>query len=114
MSGLLFGSLTTMVQTGFIIGMGILIDTFVVRTVTVPALAALIGPANWWPAKRTHAGRTRGATYATETPLTDECADADFSHRLATNDIRRAARQRRSLSQRGKRARNLSVAGARR
>ncbi|OBA77021.1 hypothetical protein A5641_19865 [Mycobacterium sp. 1554424.7] len=51
MSGLLFGSLSTMVQTGFIIGMGILIDTFVVRTVTVPALAALVGKANWWPAK---------------------------------------------------------------
>lgn len=51
MSGLLFGSLSTMVQTGFIIGMGILIDTFVVRTVTVPALAALIGKANWWPAR---------------------------------------------------------------
>lgn len=51
MSGLLFGSLSTMVQTGFIIGMGILIDTFVVRTVTVPALAALVGKANWWPAR---------------------------------------------------------------
>jgi putative drug exporter of the RND superfamily len=53
MSGLLFGSLSTMVQTGFIIGMGILIDTFVVRTITVPALAALIGRANWWPSKNT-------------------------------------------------------------
>ena len=51
MSGLLFGSLSTMVQTGFIIGMGILIDTFVVRTITVPALAAIIGRANWWPTK---------------------------------------------------------------
>jgi RND superfamily putative drug exporter len=51
MSGLLFGSLSTMVQTGFIIGMGILIDTFVVRTVTVPALAAMVGKANWWPSR---------------------------------------------------------------
>jgi putative drug exporter of the RND superfamily len=59
MSGLLFGSLSTMVQTGFIIGMGILIDTFVVRTVTVPALAALVGNANWWPAKRKVAPRAR-------------------------------------------------------
>ncbi|MGO8848714.1 MMPL/RND family transporter [Mycobacterium sp.] len=55
MSGLLFGSLSSMVQTGFIIGMGILIDTFVVRTVTVPALAALIGPANWWPCRKAQA-----------------------------------------------------------
>ncbi|WP_264016113.1 MMPL/RND family transporter [[Mycobacterium] manitobense] len=51
MFGLLFGSLTTMMQTGFIIGVGLLIDTFVVRTITVPALATLLGPANWWPAR---------------------------------------------------------------
>jgi putative drug exporter of the RND superfamily len=53
MFGLLFGSISTMVQTGFIIGMGLLIDTFVVRTITVPALAAMIGRANWWPSKAT-------------------------------------------------------------
>ncbi|OBS02174.1 hypothetical protein A9W98_16095 [Mycobacterium gordonae] len=49
MFGLLFGSISIMVQTGFVIGMGLLIDTFVVRTITVPALAAMIGTANWWP-----------------------------------------------------------------
>lgn len=49
MFGLLFGNLSTMVQTGFIIGAGLLIDTFVVRTITVPAIAALVGRANWWP-----------------------------------------------------------------
>jgi RND superfamily putative drug exporter len=53
MFGLLFGSLSTMVQTGFIIGVGLLIDTFVVRTITVPALAAMIGRANWWPSATT-------------------------------------------------------------
>ncbi|MDT5258767.1 MAG: hypothetical protein QOD10_3847, partial [Mycobacterium sp.] len=31
------------------------IDTFVVRTITVPALAAMIGRANWWPSKPTAA-----------------------------------------------------------
>jgi RND superfamily putative drug exporter len=51
MFGLLFGSITTMLQTGFIIGAGLLIDTFVVRTITVPALAAMVGRANWWPSK---------------------------------------------------------------
>jgi RND superfamily putative drug exporter len=51
MFGLLFGSVSTMVQTGFIIGAGLLIDTFVVRTVTVPAMAALVGRANWWPGR---------------------------------------------------------------
>jgi RND superfamily putative drug exporter len=59
MFGLLFGSVSTMVQIGFIIGAGLLIDTFVVRTITVPALAALIGRANWWPAKSRKAAPRR-------------------------------------------------------
>ncbi|GAC56787.1 hypothetical protein GOHSU_13_00090 [Gordonia hirsuta DSM 44140 = NBRC 16056] len=49
MFGLMAGSVGIMVQAGFVIGTGLLIDTFVVRTLTVPALAALLGPANWWP-----------------------------------------------------------------
>lgn len=49
MFGLLFGGIGTMVQAGFIIGAGLLLDTFLVRTVTVPALVVLIGKANWWP-----------------------------------------------------------------
>ena len=28
---------------------GILLDTFVVRTLVIPALFALIGPIIWWP-----------------------------------------------------------------
>src|SRR5699024_4617115 len=49
MFGLMAGSVGIMVQAGFIIGLGLLIDTFVVRTLTVPAIAALLGRANWWP-----------------------------------------------------------------
>lgn len=51
MFGLLFASITTIVQAGFIIGVGILLDTFLVRTMTVPAIAAMIGQANWWPSR---------------------------------------------------------------
>ncbi len=51
MFGLTFASITTMVQIGFIIGVGILLDTFLVRTITVPAVAALLGRANWWPSR---------------------------------------------------------------
>ena len=51
MLGLQFSTITTLVQLGFIIGVGILLDTFLVRTVTVPATAVLIGKANWWPSK---------------------------------------------------------------
>ncbi len=51
MFGMLFGSISTMVQVGFVIGAGLLLDTFLVRTVTVPALAVLMGKANWWPSR---------------------------------------------------------------
>ncbi|BBX96087.1 MMPL/RND family transporter [Mycobacterium lacus] len=49
MFGLVGASINVMAQAGFTIGIGIVIDTFLVRTVTVPALAAMIGQANWWP-----------------------------------------------------------------
>jgi RND superfamily putative drug exporter len=49
--GLLFSSIGIVVQGGFIIAVGILLDTFVVRTITVPAMATLVGRANWWPSK---------------------------------------------------------------
>ena len=37
MFGLLFSSIGVVVQGGFVIGVGILVDTFLVRTITVPA-----------------------------------------------------------------------------
>jgi RND superfamily putative drug exporter len=51
MCGLLFSNITTVVQGGFVIGVGVLLDTFLVRTITVPAMAALVGRANWWPSR---------------------------------------------------------------
>ncbi|MEI6253961.1 MAG: MMPL family transporter, partial [Mycobacteriaceae bacterium] len=51
MIGLQFSNITTLVQIGFIIAAGILLDTFLVRTITVPAIAVLVGKANWWPSK---------------------------------------------------------------
>ncbi|WP_051088061.1 RND family transporter [Mycobacterium sp. 155] len=68
MAGLLFSSIGVVVQGGFVIGVGILLDTFVVRTITVPAIATLVGQANFWPSRagrahvmyvklRTEAGR---------------------------------------------------------
>src|ERR1700754_2850165 len=51
MCGLLFSSITTVVQGGFLIGVGVLLDTFLVRTITVPAMATLVGRANWWPSR---------------------------------------------------------------
>jgi putative drug exporter of the RND superfamily len=57
MCGLLFSSISTVIQAGFVIGVGILLDTFLVRTITVPAIAALIGRANWWPSRPTGLAR---------------------------------------------------------
>ncbi len=51
MVGLQFSNITTLAQIGFIIAAGILLDTFLVRTVTVPATAVLVGKWNWWPSK---------------------------------------------------------------
>ena len=34
-----------------VIAIGVLLDTFLVRTITVPAMATLVGRANWWPSR---------------------------------------------------------------
>jgi RND superfamily putative drug exporter len=38
-------------QLGVVVGIGVLIDTLLVRTVVVPALALLLGERFWWPAR---------------------------------------------------------------
>ena len=64
MFGLTFSSISNIVQVGFIIGVGLLLDTFLVRTITVPAMAVLVGKANWWPSK----GPTANAAETTNGP----------------------------------------------
>lgn len=41
--------LITLTQLGIIVGIGIVLDTFLVRTVVIPALFTLVGPKIWWP-----------------------------------------------------------------
>ena len=53
MFGLMAGSIAIMIQTGVIIGCGLLLDTFLVRTLTVPAIATLMREASWWPQRAT-------------------------------------------------------------
>lgn len=46
---LLFAPLTNLAEIGFAVGAGLLLDTFVVRSMVVPACAALLERHNWWP-----------------------------------------------------------------
>ncbi|MEV0218315.1 MMPL family transporter [Streptomyces sp. NPDC050704] len=43
--------MVTMAQMGVIVGIGVLLDTFLVRTVLVPALALDLGRRFWWPGR---------------------------------------------------------------
>ncbi|ORB86187.1 hypothetical protein B1987_23175 [Mycobacterium kansasii] len=47
--------LIALTQIGIIVGLGILLDTFVVRTLVIPALFAVIGDRIWWPTSPNHA-----------------------------------------------------------
>ncbi|WP_298743578.1 MMPL family transporter [uncultured Microbacterium sp.] len=53
--------LVTLGQIGLIVGVGVLVDTLVVRTLVVPALFSLVGDRMWWPG-RLPAFRSRGGT----------------------------------------------------
>ncbi|MGH9007623.1 MAG: MMPL family transporter, partial [Acidimicrobiales bacterium] len=52
---------STIVSVGFGLAVGILLDTFVVRTVLVPATVTLFGRLNWWPAAMGRRRADRGA-----------------------------------------------------
>lgn len=43
--------LVTLGQIGLIVGVGVLVDTLVVRALVVPALFSLIGDRMWWPSR---------------------------------------------------------------
>lgn len=49
--------LIALFQVGIIVGIGVLIDTLLVRTVIVPATAFIAGDAFWWPRKKMTAGK---------------------------------------------------------
>lgn len=43
--------LIVLTQLGIIVGLGILLDTFLVRTVVIPAIWSLLGDKVWWPSR---------------------------------------------------------------
>ncbi|MDD7813158.1 RND family transporter [Mycobacterium sp. CSUR Q5927] len=52
MFAMLGSSLTNVMQLGSTVGIGLLVDTFIVRAVIVPALATRFGMWFWWPLSR--------------------------------------------------------------
>ncbi|MGW6621101.1 MMPL family transporter [Nocardia sp. NPDC055002] len=57
--------LITLTQLGIVVGIGILLDTFVVRTLVVPALFALLGDKVWWPGALAKAEAAQSASTET-------------------------------------------------
>ena len=50
-SALMTLPLQDLLQLGFAVAVGVLIDTFITRTLIVPALVSLMGRWNWWPSR---------------------------------------------------------------
>eukprot|EP01083_Nonionella_stella_P175498 611326_1 len=50
--GLLLSQITSLNQTGFIMVIAVLVDTFIIRTSLVPAVLSIAKEVNWWPGIR--------------------------------------------------------------
>jgi RND superfamily putative drug exporter len=71
---LVFAPMQLMAQVGVAVAIGILLDTFIVRALLVPAIATLIGRGNWWPSKlgRKAPGIETGPAGFVQEPLPEE------------------------------------------
>ena len=70
-----FGSMVTaplivLAQVGATVAVGVLIDTFIVRSILVPAIATLVGDWSWWPSGARGLGRVAWPISVTIPPWT--------------------------------------------
>ena len=77
-SGYFSASLPLLNQLSFYIVYAVLIDTFIVRSVLVPAVTGLLGKWNWFPMGRRFDKRTGGA------PAGDKEAEAGKAEQLVS------------------------------
>jgi RND superfamily putative drug exporter len=56
---MLSADVRSLAQAGFTIGVGLLLDTFIVRGIVVPAIASLAGSYSWWPSRRAMQGKAK-------------------------------------------------------
>ncbi len=59
-------------QIGYGVAFGVVMDTFVVRTILVPAIVVLLGRRNWWPSGLWRQGEPTTAVAPTPTPTPQE------------------------------------------
>ena len=60
--------LVVLAQLGVVIGVGVLLDTLLVRTVLVPAIAVRLGDGFWWPRRVAVGGAEPGVAEPVRTP----------------------------------------------
>jgi len=65
-----------LLEIGFTVSLGVLIDTFIVRTLAVPAIVRLVGDASWWPSSVGGGGRAPVTSGVFEVPPALRAAQA--------------------------------------